>query len=1513
MKLFDLSSLFQLYYIIRTKYPWNNRFSWSIVIFYFLQILIVTVCGIKPSEIFDISMDSSFIHYLESVFLFAPWLFATKDFASDSLFYFVLLIIPFLVILYSNIHLKRSNTHQHVNYWCTCAIRLFQQYFIPTVSVTLYFRLAYLIEQIFILKETGDNYVYFSFALVCLNFVMLFIHLYMASVFLIPMDFVVNSKVDRYDGKTQLELDIFRMLLCMVGFFFSYAKDVVTFGILMAVVFVICLTSLYFRLIMQVYVSPIAQYFEVSPFFVCPFILIFKFYSDNQVYLFILVIGLLFIFSFIFTAINRFIVKQSLKVFSPLMSRNKQISHHITRHNHDELFQDSANLNNDDFSPSFIPGSITSIIRSVFSESGDPECLLRFLNLQKRSSNPQKTSSIIEVIRFIALFPSKRQNCLNRLMNLESQSPYNSFTIFIFKKILKGLNFVEVPEKNTACLTNLYRSFLVHQYLYWIARKKKQYFRAVKESICASYFQIEVDNEFQYLLRRFYFSPGLHYYYADFCLSGRGNFNTYQKEMEIGRLLEGYSSSNEVKSTSHINDPLLYPMSIVNPRILQFCSPEEKKKSFSTHKTDLDSHFLNETKNTSNKMPVAAYLNEKKYPIPLLGVFQIFVPLALFIYIIAALYPIDTQIRAKTVDIYENTVQLMKTFYCASSAIYLPYLTSMYRNNSKVIDGPFIMTKIRNLNRYKTIRDIPRPLDQQLDAYEAFLHLPFNMADFYTEIQPISNLAGGMLYTLERYLSKAMIENATIEEILNNLDSGLDKMVSQLFQQVYVYVEQSKQDIESLESAYKNNLDIVPMLKVTIISLLLLVVLSFLTFLVQINCIYRKDSKKIDYLSSNQRFIFFLRQESDKGWEYLSTFLEAQNSLFSTEHLSDTGKSYSNETIKRKTLGLVHPTSTKYSSLETSNDSEALSIDQTEKESQFGSNDKLYQEIELTDVDSDASLSNSFSHSDSYEEQINSTLVLNQATEESAFSVPVWVTCVLIFLTPLLLTILINCLFMMPFSRRSNLLCKDFQNLEKSISRGNHSLILLNISFEILQRKLHKRPENASIISFESLNGFLTDLIDLPQYTEETCYRLPDVICMSVAKSIKLIFDNSTTVTTIASQCLPIIYVFTWNVFQQSFYLNVNELRYMRLSHGISFIIAFIFLVFAVLDVVIAATKMLRKGFNSLFHFPDDFLDPPREISKETNKHLKNEFPQNVLVITTITKTDEIYSVSDNSKEILNRTLNELITLKMSETFPRVTSDSLDSRSSTSNMCEFMVSDNKKKLFRFSTEEIGFLTKAVLVEENPAVLDNPREKTYVQRLSTFIPTCFAEAYGKYDQTEFTYRNNFLLSVRISPDLPVQIVEKCFNTANHISQCFQSINIIHVDGEMITFSSISDCKLIVLLLLVRDFKEEIVKNTKNPNCIYSMFIDFMDDFTIDIVHDDELYLTFKPVDQNYFRFRLYQVENGDVAITKKLASRFKKIKKLCKKTLIPIDFEGNEEILYTVDLSTLISKIVTFIE
>lgn len=1613
------------------KCPFRSYFNWLILFTYLVQLSLIFITCSKPTEIFDTNQYSTFWMNLESASFYLPWIFGTKTMLTDSIFFFAIIITPFLIIAYSQVHIQKFSNQKHVNFWCALVIRICQQFLCPIMTAPLIFRLSYLIEQVFILKNYSDLKMIISLIVASINIMLQIVHCYFASVFLFQIDFVEHSKADFYDGKYITLIYSIRIVISVFCFEFKYITNNIVASILIGFIFFLCFLTLYFRLTIQAHTSPIGQYLEVAPFFICPFMVLFKYFVKNEVYSLLLLIFLLVFFALLLKVHTYFMVKLCLKAFYPFISQSKQ--------------SQINNIDANNILPKFLIGSVTSVIRIVAAEYSDPDCLLRFLSYQKKTAGI-RNSSVIEVVRFLALFPSKRKDCLKELKDFHSSSNFNSFMVFIFKKILKSLEGVESTSKNLVCLNNFFRSFLVHKHLFWVARKNKKVFIASKEGLSAAYFYIEVKNEFHYLMKRYAFDSFIHYYYADFCLSACGDFEKYLKEIEIARMLDNrlYSSVSGSSSGSNnsgadyistkndnknsIVDPLLHPMTIVNPKILQFCSLKETKLNIHSARArdfDISNQLLlqnnaKKKEKTLKSRPVATFLTEKKHLIPLLSIFHFYFPIALFLYVIGELYIKDHQIRVYSDELYNISNRLVGTLYFASSSIYLPYLTNEYLKNWDSENLTFWIKqkkhypKIKKLMFKETMKetfnfstekyfynyyDLNSMKSDLLvnadykekyflyddDLLEIFFNLPFDIINFYSQLEPFKGMTTGMIFIFEYYISNNMLKNYTMQEVLDQIANDIDALVISTFKDIYDKVLRIKKITNILLELYKSDLEGYKICKVALISMCIFTAVSWIVYIIQINCIYQRDPEKIDFLSSKHLFSLFLLQDSKKAWELLRAKVENssdnqtdfsitsprssvnlssiplasshfgdKNYYDIKENIPNTNDTESNEEPLLETTVNGYDFNKDLRSLLNSNN--FINLDRSKHNfSLFFRNDKNKTNRELNaEKDSIFDDENAPEEDNEEEEEENAkgiyesensisfqeddiceqAILISRATEKEAFLSYPYFHLVILLCAPLIFTVLVIAMFQIPLRVVAINHEKTFQKILYGESLANHSFILFNATFDILEKRIKKtklyktdnyfQPKKDKNISnsfypgnidengdeiIYGLDEILSDLKNLSEFKNENCYDFFEIVCMSLETALNTIINSSTATSTIVTQCIPFIYLFTWDLFQDLFLSNVNDLFVMKISNGRSFIIATILLMLTVIHVSFSASILLKKAFNSLFHFPDDFLNPPVKNSKINSKNIKDKIPQNALVITSVTKTDDIYSVSDNSKEIINRNLNDLISMKMSDLFPKVYSSDSDDMS---HLCEFFITEKKKKIFRYSSERIGCLTKTVLIEENRPDTQNTNENLLIQKFNGFIPKYFAEQYSKNDQNEFNFYNNFIISVRISHEISPLMIEKCFNSANHISQNSISIHIINVDGVMITFSSNSNCKLVVILLLIRDLIDDVIKNTKVQNCVYSVYVHFMKDFKVTVVNDEELYLEFQPLEMNFFRARLFQIDEGQIAFSESVKQEFQAILDMTERQDISIDLGESDESIYTIPFDQLSSKLVVFV-
>ena len=80
----------------------------------------------------------------------------------------------------------------------------------------------------------------------------------------------------------------------------------------------------------------------------------------------------------------------------------------------------------------------------------------------------------------------------------------------------------------------------------------------------------------------------------------------------------------------------------------------------------------------------------------------------------------------------------------------------------------------------------------------------------------------------------------------------------------------------------------------------------------------------------------------------------------------------------------------------------------------------------------------------------------------------------------------------------------------------------------------------------------------------------------------------------------------------------------------------------------------------------------------------------------------------------------------------------------------------------------------------------------------------------------------------------------------------------------------------------------------------------------VVNDEELYLEFQPLEMNFFRARLFQIDEGQIAFSESVKQEFQAILDMTERQDISIDLGESDESIYTIPFDQLSSKLVVFV-
>ena len=315
-------------------------------------------------------------------------------------------------------------------------------------------------------------------------------------------------------------------------------------------------------------------------------------------------------------------------------------------------------------------------------------------------------------------------------------------------------------------------------------------------------------------------------------------------------------------------------------------------------------------------------------------------------------------------------------------------------------------------------------------------------------------------------------------------------------------------------------------------------------------------------------------------------------------------------------------------------------------------------------------------------------------------------------------------------------------------------------------------------------------------------------------------------------------------------------------SNGYSFFALVVFLGLLCIPLAAAHYKALGKGFNSLFHFPKEYLSSHKVVDTPTKR--STEFPDMVLAVTYVIESDQIYSISDNCKEILGKSPKDLIGAKMSEKLP------LDDTGNGEFRRYEVVGQrmNKAKRFRVVHQKFDKLMKTLMVEDStPTVQDG-----LARELKCFMPKYFADLFcdNKIGQGQKLHlQKSLLIQLRLIdtsvPDALRRIDGKV--------QEYLWIAMVRAEGSTVSLCTIHDCDLEVGFYVVRDLYDLLTPRTGQNIPLYSVMLDTIQDVDLGVPSTGEPYLDMRPDMISAGEQQLYFLPQGTVGIASTLVDHF----------------------------------------
>ena len=1353
--MFFLPKIFRkLFFHVRTSSTIPSYLKWILFFTHFFQQLIISL------DFYDIQTyyteKESALRYLDYIVTGSTWIFECQNYFYQSFYIFVLhvLMIVFIIIL-----LKKTKHNKHITPFSYLLVKVWLLYLNNFFAYFVFFVFAVALNNL--IEGSQSFHSIAGFVLITIDVIFGMFSVYLSSTFLEPCRTYFKNALDIFDSRSNLLLYFTRFLIVVSNAFAKEGSNLYN-SIVSAVLIIITIIIYYSRVTLSVYNSGIASFIEVFPFIGHIFVYVARMFFSTELFqsfAVYVVVGLLYA-NFHFSMVKKQ-RKHSVQFFLGCVSPGENVS----------AKKQMSNL--------------SVMLRIAAFEVGTPELFEKFIKMVGVSN--LRPEHILEITRFMSAFTDKEGEVLDLIKEAQSRnkSYYIGVQLHYMKKIVTSLIY-GAKKKHLDDLDTVHRNYVVDMYKYWLHKSQKQYLDVFFDALRVAFNYSVLINKISYLIRRFPLDGDLRIHYADIIFIAFGE----AKKSILNRRLGMKLKENNTQIENHI----FMQFSKYNPYMSKHQTTSEQTdtseatQSLTPQTTRF--HFDDETITIDDSTTLAAaYVQKSKKYIAMGHVFNCIASILLLLFIYNQAIADHSQINGYYSEIKDIMSDLSNDYFDPLAGTIMPYIV-MYQLNIDMENateeichdkyGDVYLTVMKNMNYYFLSKNMQTKLASRVFQY--INQHSITPGKFCDKIRSFMSLPGD-------YYTQSKIT------VINKLKTIDEKLV---------------QISDKFNTLYKMPLFIGVSFCVAVVCILI----SLLSFIISVNAKRIKEESFItEFMASKNRLVFFLLERSVDAWNILYKKYPIPSTKIDTTRVvkrapkGRTGlrtQSSRFETVK-KTLS-PPPQAIK---------SHHINLQEKKFQVSFIGQDNYGQDSiglmkitsppsprstdnetpDMSETTTKSEIDDSMDTCSTQKDIINSAI---EETEESEGKSQNWLWIIVMVIPWILVITTVICNVPPLVSRRivendRVSYCRHIIDQLRLLTEANYYIVywiagqsdegfydrMRNISTEL--------SKNDTMISLE--------------VTRQRCVTVfGSIRCYSFSEIISDIARVNRETGKQGSNYLASSLI---NVTVSSWELTISDeddiLKTTPVSDVVSFIVMMCIISLAVILFFSHIERIGKSSFNSLYHFPHQYFEQLEAAKKVVALRVQET---DVIYVSIFTKTGEIYSISNNVSQLLNREPFDFIGKEFSGEFQR-TNDQ------TQNTVQY-TKDRKIHVLICETVSTGVLTRCALYEKLSPQSINKKETEMINSLSEYVPMKFAKRFCENNEETFSYPEATSVVFRINTETTNDQLDNFFSKLNQAVNVYPSANIIYATSNLV-FIVISNNGSMENALLIRDIIEDCGKS------------------------------------------------------------------------------------------------------
>lgn len=256
--------------------------------------------------------------------------------------------------------------------------------------------------------------------------------------------------------------------------------------------------------------------------------------------------------------------------------------------------------------------------------------------------------------------------------------------------------------------------------------------------------------------------------------------------------------------------------------------------------------------------------------------------------------------------------------------------------------------------------------------------------------------------------------------------------------------------------------------------------------------------------------------------------------------------------------------------------------------------------------------------------------------------------------------------------------------------------------------------------------------------------------------------------------------------------------------------------------------QFIVDGFNSLFHFPVDYLD---DLNKPRDNDEESKLPKNIISLMITADSSIIANISQSCIELINIQPIDVIGRKYDEVFPP----------DKNGQRMFAINPKKVRKYTESRYQTGKLIRIALYDTSS---DTSPQYALLSRLTKCVPSQIAKFLCDNSMIRLHFDRAFIIVASVENYEFTNAVDQVFVSAYNLMQCYSSIYLLRVNGSCMYFLY-GGSDINIPILFIRDLiAGSVVRNSNPPATSLKNAVVMRTEFAADIETTNEPYITIK---------------------------------------------------------------------